>query len=251
MLRFPPDITKLHVAILQFTHMEWTKPADVINDLHNRIARPAGLNVLGAWPKFLNPFNWRNYELGTNVFFHPSAATFGREYFAGIATHRPTPTQRLAWRGTGTFTFTECMREMQPTGSDFWIFDVLRRHGMRDGLYCPTNGWMVVYWSPKKLVINEHLRNALCFAAGQAAAALNQIVSKGKRAGVVERMQLSKREYDVLYGLSLGERPADIARRLGLATKTVRHFIAIAQRKLGAKTPTQAVAEAYRRALVK
>jgi DNA-binding NarL/FixJ family response regulator len=62
---------------------------------------------------------------------------------------------------------------------------------------------------------------------------------------------LTAREREILELLTAGHRPADIAGRLFLSVKTVKNHLTSVYQKLGVETGAQAVAEAYRRGLVK
>ena len=61
---------------------------------------------------------------------------------------------------------------------------------------------------------------------------------------------MTARELSVLRALSLGERPAGIAKNLGLGEETVRSHIKKAQTKLGANTLVSAVSRAIRLRLI-
>jgi DNA-binding NarL/FixJ family response regulator len=62
---------------------------------------------------------------------------------------------------------------------------------------------------------------------------------------------LTSREREILELLTEGNRPAEIATRLFLSVKTVKNHLTSVYQKLGVETGAQAVAEAYRRGLVK
>jgi DNA-binding NarL/FixJ family response regulator len=62
---------------------------------------------------------------------------------------------------------------------------------------------------------------------------------------------LTTREREILELLTTGNRPADIAAKLFLSVKTVKNHLTSVYQKLGVETGAQAVAEAYRRGLVR
>jgi DNA-binding NarL/FixJ family response regulator len=62
---------------------------------------------------------------------------------------------------------------------------------------------------------------------------------------------LTTREREILELLTTGHRPADIASKLYLSVKTVKNHLTSVYQKLGVETGAQAVAEAYRRGLVR
>lgn len=62
---------------------------------------------------------------------------------------------------------------------------------------------------------------------------------------------LTAREREILELLTTGHRPGEIAQALFLSVKTVKNHLTSVYQKLGVETGAQAVAEAYRRGLVK
>jgi hypothetical protein len=54
-------------------------------------------------------------------------------------------------RQSAPFTLTEALGAMQLVGEENWIVDVLRRHQIRDGLYCAFRRSVLTFWSPKLL----------------------------------------------------------------------------------------------------
>jgi DNA-binding NarL/FixJ family response regulator len=69
--------------------------------------------------------------------------------------------------------------------------------------------------------------------------------------GAVSALRLTDREREVLELLTAGRRPAEIAEGLFLSVKTVKNHLTSVYQKLGVDTGAQAVAEAYRRGLVR
>ncbi len=61
---------------------------------------------------------------------------------------------------------------------------------------------------------------------------------------------MTARELSVLRALSLGQRPREVAKQLGLGGETVRTHIKKAQVKLGVGTPGAAIASAIRLYLI-
>lgn len=62
---------------------------------------------------------------------------------------------------------------------------------------------------------------------------------------------LTVREREILELLTAGQRPGEIADKLFLSVKTVKNHLTSVYQKLGVETGAQAVAEAYRRGLIK
>jgi DNA-binding NarL/FixJ family response regulator len=67
----------------------------------------------------------------------------------------------------------------------------------------------------------------------------------------VDSVGLTPREREILELLVEGNRPAEIGDALFLSVKTVKNHLTSVYQKLGVETGAQAVAEAYRRGLVK
>jgi DNA-binding CsgD family transcriptional regulator len=153
----------------------------------------------------------------------------------------------MAWVNRVPFTITECMSRTRPSALQRWVVNLLREHGIRDGLYCPTNDWIVLFWSPTVLHLSMAHRGFLFALAMQAAMRLDQIVPPPKE----ERIHLSVREAAVLHHLSIGMSYAEIGRDLGVGETTIRTYVARAMTKLGAKTRDHAIGEAFRRLLIK
>jgi len=87
----------------------------------------------------------------------------------------------------------------------------------------------------------------LSFAAELAAFRLEDLMERNRKQFAGKREPaLTARELAVLYQVSVGERADEIARALQIAEATVRTFLKRAQKKLNARTPAHAVAEAMR-----
>lgn len=221
-------------------------PQQVIDELHRRVAVEAGLSVLGAW---LVPFDRdpTRYVLGRNIFLHASVPrAFLADWTQDAKGNGMSATQQLAYRSfAGPFTFTEAMR-----GADggSWVFDVLRRHGMRDGLYCPVGRWMVVYWSPKVLKLKNEVRGYLCFAATQAAFKLADLVPVRMRDP--NTPNLSKQQRRVLTLIAEGYTVKEAARIMKLTENSAQDHWDRARHKLGAKNGPNAVWIASRNMMI-
>ena len=62
---------------------------------------------------------------------------------------------------------------------------------------------------------------------------------------------LTQREFEILDLLSAGNRPSEIASKLFVSVKTVKNHLTSIYSKMGVQTGTQAVAEAFRRGMVR
>jgi DNA-binding CsgD family transcriptional regulator len=226
------------------------RPDDILDAMHRRVAVTAGLRMLASWRVPFKPENVAQNRLGLNWFAHPSMPQqFFTEFLPLVYSKGPSFLSLTAWQNRGAFTVSEAMRAFKPTREDRWIIDLEISYGMRDGLYVPAGRWIMVYWSSQVLKLARETRATLSFAAIHAAARLEEIVRH--RFPEKRPPQLTTREVVVLRGYSLGQSSEEIAADLGLKESTVRTFLRRAQRKLKAKTPTHAVAEAMRGLLLR
>jgi DNA-binding CsgD family transcriptional regulator len=240
------------IAALRLSNVELPRcrePEQALNAF-DRVAQMAdSLRTMGAWSTPGRPRSWPAYFKGQHIFQHTSVPKlFWPEFFQLAAELGPSATAQMAWATGRPFTFTECMRASRPRGDGGWIFELLAKHGIRDGFYMPIGKWMVVTWSPKLVRLSTSERATLAFAAAQLVARLAELTKP--KAGQ-HLPHLTARELQVLERMSLGDRLADVAKHLDLTLATVRTFEQRAQRKLGARTPAQAVAEAMRHMLMR
>jgi DNA-binding CsgD family transcriptional regulator len=110
---------------------------------------------------------------------------------------------------------------------------------------------VVAFWSRNELstIMTQPLRIMISAAASVAALRLNQLVDPDAHM-FGQHAQLTPRELAVLRLVSTGGRSSDVAKALGLGEETVRSHMKKAQNKLGARSRTQAVAEALRQHLI-
>jgi len=146
------------------------------------------------------------------------------------------------------FTSVEAMRNLQPSGADRWVCDLLFDHGIKDSLWCAYGPWQLVYLSSRPLTpatLPDINRVVLDAAGAMAVHRLKELVliSEG-------RATLSPRERTVLLHLSDGLSISDIATRMKLGEPSIRTFVARAARKLGAKSQLHTVATALRRRII-
>lgn len=226
----------------------------------DRLTAGSGLHVFAAWQVPNDPTNWSGYVDGQNVFRHHSVSSaFLAEWQSMVRTRGPSALARMAWQNRGPFTFTECMRATKATGGDRWIFDLAAKHRLRDGLYCPVGVsplgnswgaglWVVAFWSPKIVRIAPEVRAIIHCVSVRTAHRLEELTGHTRQP---RRVALSARELTVLQALSYGNEIEEIADMLMLSVPTVRTFLRRAQRKLNAKTRTQAVVEAMRRLMLR
>ena len=224
------------------------EPFAVLDALHQTTA-PA-LNVYAAWrvPIFRIEVG-DSFAMGKNVFPHASVPPqYWDEFWPLARKQGSSPMAQLAVVDRHPLTLTEGMRRLKLTGRERWLFDLFRKHGMRDGLYVPAGRWLVVFWSGKVLRLSARVRTAINMAAGYAAFRLDEMVTPGKLNGKVAR--LSPRELAALRLLSRGERTAAIAAALEISKETVRTHLRRATRKLEAKSPNHAACQALRLHLI-
>lgn len=187
-----------------------------------------------------------------DILYHESAPSAVRQAcYAIYSQYGLSQITQLALLDPLPFTFSEATAFLQPSGHDRGIFDLLQKHGIRDGLYCPHGSWMVVFWSDRVLKNNSALtrevRMTLDAAASIAVYRLKEMMTKRK---LPEQVRLSPRESVVLRHLSHGEDATTIGRLLDLSETSVRTYLARAQKKLNAKSQPHAVAVAMRKRLI-
>jgi DNA-binding CsgD family transcriptional regulator len=224
------------------------EPAEALDMLHALTAPIA--NVYAAWrvPVFRTEVG-TEYEVGKNVFPHCSVSpAYWKDFWPLIRKHGRSPMAQLAMVERHPITLTEGMRILKLTGPERWLFDLFRKHGMRDGCYCPAGRWLIVFWSGKVLHLRPAIRAAIFTAAMQTAFRLDQMVKARKIDDKIPN--LTPRELAVLRLLSRGSRPKAIAEMLGIGEETVRTFLKGATRKLKAKSPMHAACQALRQHLI-
>jgi DNA-binding CsgD family transcriptional regulator len=236
-------LTTLDEEITRVTH-----PNQMLDLLHLYATTRFDLNAYGVWHVPNRPHDYRRgYPVGKSMFIHPQVRPHYAEHIKMAREHGPNVLARMAWVRRGPFTITECMLETRPNAAERWVFDLLREHGVRDGLYCPIDDWIVMFWSSRVLQLPSLHRGLLYSLAVQASIRLDEIVELPQGHPV----RLTAREVAVLHHLSNGVCDARIARELGIGDGTIRTYVGRAMVKLGVKTREHAVAEALRRFLIK
>ena len=135
-LRFAKDVRQIK------------KAADVLAALQNAI--PANdIRVAAAW--YL-PQSYTDHTAiipGETLFVHDSlpVAALWSEYIGLVRSHGAANIAAFGRRQSAPFTLTEAMRQLQPAGDEDWIIHMLRRHHIRDALYCPFRRWVLTFWS--------------------------------------------------------------------------------------------------------
>src|SRR5215813_7434612 len=97
--------------------------------------------------------DWSAWRLNYNVFCHQDLpATFFDAWLAGAKENGQSAIAAMATREGWSFTWSECMREVNLSAKGRWVFDdLLFKYGMRDGFCCPIGPWILHYWSSKVL----------------------------------------------------------------------------------------------------
>jgi DNA-binding CsgD family transcriptional regulator len=225
-------------------------PDEVLEAMYTSITvNQHKLDVLAVW-RFNRLVRPPTFE----IFYHPNVPQdFRDQHRASMTMHGPSLLSRIAATGPNPFTFSEAMQQMQPRGSDRWVFDFLEAHGYRDGLYCAHGTWMTVYGSRQILkraaALNDETRMVLDSIASNAIYRIKAIVTANRKL-LPTAIDLSPREVTVLRHISEGEEIATIATRLNLTETSVRTYLLRAQKKLQAKNPVHAVALALQQRLI-
>ena len=240
MLRCLKDVT------LPF--MQATDPGQVLATL-DAVASQAGLRLYGIVPEHLVN---REENAGTKTMFGSSvSAGFRADMVTEYKRHAgPSIVRQFVKHRPPPFTLTEVMQRLRPTGKDRWIFDVLRDHGVRDGLHCTHSPWVVVYNTDhvfKGSEMTNEVRTAIDVAS---AMAINRIKEVTALPSPAPLSKLSPRETSVLLYLSDGLSVGQIAERLVLSETTVKTFVRRATKKLEASSQLHAVTLALRNRLI-
>jgi DNA-binding CsgD family transcriptional regulator len=211
-------------------------PQAVVDLLQRTVSVEPHLSAFAAWRLAHPPDNFETgYVVGQNLFAHASVpAPFWDEFFALARKHGPSVMAHMAWRNRGPFTFTECRRATKPIGNEVWIFDLMAKYGIRDGFYCPTGTWMVLFWSSRVLALSKAHRALLFMLAIEASLRLQEILRPREVASGNAPVFLTARELSVLQRLSRGRTSEKIARELKVSTPTVRTYVRRAMIKLKA-----------------
>jgi DNA-binding CsgD family transcriptional regulator len=231
---------------------DYDTPAAVLDALDDAIAEDVSLMVLAAKRFGVNVCDRDGLKVGENVFIHKSVPQGWWDAYLELSKKAYAPMLMMARHCMAPFTWSECLRMLEPVGIDRWAHELGLKYGMRDGLTCPVAArWVVCYWSRKVLsnVLSPQLRALLFMAANFAAIRLEQIVGPDPKR-IARQMSLTPRELSVLRLASNGHRIKRIAQLLELGEETVRSHTKKAQVKLGAKDRLHAVAEAMRHQLI-
>ena len=231
---------------------ELRSPDEVLDELHAVTTRELPLSVLAAARFPVKSGNWESVQLGKSVFLHRDVPEQWWEEYNALARGKFRPVLFLAASSMGSYTWTEVRRLLQPIGIDRWTHELALKHGMRDGFTCPVGGrWVVLFWSLKEFsnVLTRPIRIMVYAAASFAALRLEQLAAPDPSI-IGSRGHLTPRELAVLRLVSTGAQFREVAQELGLGEETVRSHLKKAQAKLGARSRTQAVAEAMRQSLI-
>jgi LuxR family quorum sensing-dependent transcriptional regulator len=231
---------------------ELKSPTEVLDELHAVTSQEPALSVLGAARMPIKSGDWRSIELGKSAFLHKDVPENWWHEYEALIESRFRPVLFLASSSIGAYTWTEARRLFQPVGVDQISLDLALKHGLRDGFTCPVGGrWVVGFWSRRDLsnVLTRPMRIMVFAAASFAALRLEQIVPPDP-AIFGTRRRLTPRELAVLRLVSTGAQFREVGQALGLGEETVRSHMKKAQAKLGARSRTQAVAEALRQRLI-
>jgi DNA-binding CsgD family transcriptional regulator len=242
----------LALAALRFAKevRQIKKAGDVLAALQNAI--PASdIRVAAAW--YL-PKSYTDHAAiipGKTLFIHDSLplAALWSDYVGLVQSNGAANIFAFGRRNSAPFTLTEAMRQLQLTGDEDWIVHMLRRHHIRDGLYCPFRRWALTFWSPELLNGIQPDTRAMLFAvAGLAIGRIDTLVRKPEQFETI--VQLSERELSILRLISHGQSNAEAAAHLKIGPETVKHHLKRAMRKLKARDRAQAVASAIRQGLM-
>lgn len=223
-------------------------PNHVLDALHALVR--SLVNVYAAWRMPIYRSGMELYVSGENVWFHSSVSqAFIKDFWPLMRQNGKSPLALLAHQSRKLITWSEGMRKLALTGDEAWLFDLARRHRMRDGAYCSFGAWMVGYWSSKPIrQLSAADRACLCMAAGFAVHRLEEMINAHKIDGKVPA--LTARQASALRLLAHGDNYAEIAARMGIGEDTVGEHLEAARRKLGARNRHHAACQALRLHLI-
>jgi DNA-binding CsgD family transcriptional regulator len=242
----PPMLRRLQDAALPFIQ---ATDVDQVLETLVVVASEIGFGLYGMVARDLVE---RDEDVGVKTIFGSSVPpSFRADIVSEYKRHAgPTVIRHYSRQHPPPFTLTEVMRRLQPSGEDRWIFDVLRDHGVRDGLHCTHSPWGVLYSSDhvlKGAELSDEIRMALNVTSGMAINRIKEIAAGSSPAPLAE---LSPRELSVLLHLSDGFSVSEIADRLFLSETSVKTFVRRATKKLNASSQLHAVALAVRSRLI-
>ena len=224
------------------------EPAAVLDAMHAAV-RLMQMNAYATWRIPVYRTAPDSFVVGQNVWQHSSVPpAFWLEFWPQAQRRGSSPLAQLAMSQCTLITLTEGMRKLKLTGGERWNFDLWRKHGMRDGAYCPIGRWMTCFWSGKVLKLTPAMRADLFRLAAYGAFQMDAIAVRRGIDG--KAPALTAREIAALRLASRGHRAAEIAADLGITVDTVREHLKQATKKLGAKSPAHAACQALRLHLI-
>jgi DNA-binding CsgD family transcriptional regulator len=225
-------------------------PTEVLAAL-NRVSGYCGMTVFSCWAIPAHAADVDHWRVGQTVFYGPDfkiPRQYVEEYTSLTARYGVSALISLSREAAYAFTLTEAMRALKLTGKQDWIFDLMRRFGARDGLYCPYRNSMLFYSSPVVLSLHPTARGGLFKAGGAAVGRIGELVKRpvNKR----KKPILSPRELEVLR-LRTYKSPTEIAEQMKISVNTVNAHLKRTYGKLGVYDGMAAVAKAFRLALLR
>jgi LuxR family quorum sensing-dependent transcriptional regulator len=231
---------------------ELKTPDAVLNALNEATSHAYPVHVLGAGRFPPKVGDWKSLKLGESVFLHKDVPRGWWRDYSTFGQHAYDPGIMMARMSLAPYTWTESRRMIEPIGVDRWAMDLALKYGMRDGLTCPVGGrWVLAYWSRK--VLSDQLSpeaRALIFMASSFAVMRIEALVGSDPTRFSSRAQLTPRECAVLRMVAAGRDTKAIAEALELGEETIRTHLTKARVKLGARSRTQAVAEAIRQNII-
>lgn len=222
---------------------------DVVERLHSVVtAHMPNVRVLGIWspPMPLNHVD--KWELGKNVFMQRDVPEgFFLEWLEQTRREGPSMLARhteleSSLSGSGLpFTWRELQDKVRPTGKVGWVFGMLAKYGMHDGLHCALSHWIASYYTADERLELSELQIAGLFAAAMLAIhrADELVPPKLLRPEVPH---LTQREFQVLVSLINGKKfPKGVADHLGIAATTVKTYVESLLEKLNCATREQLI----------
>lgn len=235
---------------------DMSQPQDIVLAA-DAVSQECGLRLFAVWIVPQHPEDFAAWKLDETVFYNTRYE------------HLASPAQRENWQTTSSaltrrygspltvygrtrdfpFTLSEAMRELRLNGAHDWAFALLRRYGVRDGVYCPSRNWQCFFAAPKVLTTPDCgplTRAVLHVVSGAACDRIGQLAKRP----VDRKTALSARELEVLRLSSHGKTNRSIAEELHISPETVKTHTKRIMRKLEAKNFAHALLKAARQRMI-
>jgi DNA-binding CsgD family transcriptional regulator len=213
-------------------------------------AQQCGVNLYAIWDAPADREAVLDFQQGRTFQDASVPHAYWNEFWPFIAENGPSVLSQEA-RATGMrFSWRTVREKYKRDKKALEIFDLMEKHGLRDGSYCPVGTrWIIAYWTPGPWNVSIRVCDLLYYAAVAAAERLEILyprhrIRDGGPRGLLTQPQLKAlREYSKW-------KPADEIGVIMCITSGAVYHLREAARKLGAKNSRDAVRIAMRKHLL-